>query len=318
MDQIKPIFHISNKDKRIIKKIDSLLNEVEVKERKKIDSLRLKNKVKSIQSSLSIEANSLSLDDVSNIIQDKPVIGKKEEIQEVKNIMKLYNNMDNYNYLKEEDFLNAHTLLMKYFNDDNGYYRNHGEAVSRGSEIIFRAPESQMVPSLIKSLFEYLNENKDLIHPLVLASIFHYYVVYIHPFTDGNGRIARFWMSLILRDYNCDFEYIPFEEEIYLNQEEYYKAIEECHNNGNVNKFIDYILESILRCLEKINSNIIINKTQKKIINLIKENEYVTEIEMSNKIGVSLSCIKYNIKKINNIKIKHIGPNNGGYWIVIE
>ena len=318
MDQIKPIFHISNKDKRIIKKIDNLLNEVEVKERKKIDSLKLKSKIKSIQSSLSIEANSLSIDDVTNIVDNKPVIGKKEEIQEVKNILELYNNMDNYNYLKEEDFIKAHTNLMKYFNDDNGKYRNHGEAVSRGSEIIFRAPESQMVPSLMNELFEYLNENKDLIHPLVLSSIFHYYVVYIHPFTDGNGRIARFWMSLILREYNSDFEYIPFEEEIYLNQEEYYRAIEECHNNGNVNKFIEYILESILKCLEKINSNIIINKTQKNIINLIKENEYITELEMSNKLNVSISCIKYNIGKINNIKIKHIGPNNGGYWIVIE
>ena len=318
MDQIKPIFHISNKDKRIIKKIDNLLNEVEVKERKKIDSLKIKSKIKSIQSSLSIEANSLSIDDVTNIVDNKPVIGKKEEIQEVKNILELYNNMDNYNYLKEEDFVKAHTSLMKYFNDDNGKYRNHGEAVSRGSEIIFRAPESQMVPSLMNELFEYLNENKDLIHPLVLSSIFHYYVVYIHPFTDGNGRIARFWMSLILREYNSDFEYIPFEEEIYLNQEEYYRAIEECHNNGNVNKFIEYILESILKCLEKINSNIIINKTQKNIINLIKENEYITELEMSNKLNVSISCIKYNIGKINNIKIKHIGPNNGGYWIVIE
>ena len=250
--EIKPIFHINKYDISLINKINRLLNEIEVKEKVKLDSLKKNSKVRSIQSSLSIEANSLTLEDVSKIIENKPVVGRKEEIQEAKNILELYKNNDQYNYLKEKDFLKAHTLLMQCFNDDEGKYRNHGEAVSRGNKIIFMAPESTVVPNLMNSLFKYINDNKDTINLLVLSAIFHYYVVYIHPFTDGNGRIARFWMSLMLKDYNPSFEFIPFEEEIYLNQEDYYKAIQACHNNGNVNMFIRFILKSIVKCMEKI------------------------------------------------------------------
>ena len=320
MDEIRPVFHLSNSDKRMINKIDKLLKDIEVKEKSKLDSLKIKSKVRSIQSSLSIEANSLSIDDVTSIMNDKPVLGKKEEIQEVKNIIEVYKNINNYDWHKEKDFISAHTLLMKYFNDDEGKYRTHGEAVSRGGDIIFRAPESQLVESLMTSLFEYINASEETIHPLVLAAIFHYYVVYIHPFTDGNGRMARFWMSLILKDYNSDFEYIPFEEEILFNQNDYYQAIEECHNNGNVNKFISFILRMILNCIEKINihNNLVLNKNQKKIIDLIKKDQYITEKEMAKELNVSISCIKYNISKINDVLIKHIGPTNGGYWINIE
>ena len=108
--------------------------------------------------------------------------------------------------------------MMKYFEDDNGYYRNHSEEVKKGNEVIYTAPQSILVPSLMKSLFNFITENEKEIHPLILSSIFHYYFVYIHPFSDGNGRMARFWVSLILTNWNSKFEYIPIEEEIYLNQ----------------------------------------------------------------------------------------------------
>lgn len=103
------------------------------------------------------------------------------------------------------------------FEDDNGKYRNHGEGISRNRKIIYQAPDSILVPSLMKSLF---NNIKDFdINKIVLAALFHYYFVSIHPFTDGNGRMARFWVSLMLIEYNDNFEFIPIEEEIYLNQE---------------------------------------------------------------------------------------------------
>ena len=120
------------------------------------------------------------------------VLGDRKEIQEVKNANELYEHIDKYNWKKESDFLKAHTLMMKYFDDDNGYYRNHGEGVKKGNEIIYTAPHSILVPSLMKSLFNFITENEKEIHPLILSSIFHYYFVYIHPFSDGNGRMARF------------------------------------------------------------------------------------------------------------------------------
>ena len=222
------------------------------KDLSKLPVLRRNNRIKSIHSSLAIEANSLSLNSVEKIIDDKLVLGDRKEIQEVKNANELYEHIDEYNWKSEEDFLKAHTLLMKYFEDDNGYYRNHGEAIKKGNEIVYTAPESILVPSLMKSLFKFINDNENKIHPLILSSIFHYYFVSIHPFSDGNGRIARFWVSLILTSWNPNFKYIPIEEEMYINQEKYYDSIAQCHINGNANVFINFMLKCVYSLLEKI------------------------------------------------------------------
>lgn len=321
-DKINPIYNISEDNINTILKIDNKLQSIKITEEKRKKYLKTKSKVRSIHSSLAIEANSLSLYDVSNIIENKPVIGKKDEVQEVKNAIELYNNMNNYNWRSEDDFLKAHTLLMKYFDDDNGYYRNYGEGVKKGEEIIFTAPESILVPSLMKSLFKFMSDNEKKINPIILASLFHYYVVYIHPFGDGNGRIARFWVCLILKDYNENFEFIPLEEEIYLKQETYYNAIASCHNNGNANEFINFMLKTILSCIEKTTQKTTqkkLNENQTKILNLINKNPNITRNELSKKLNITSDGIKYNLKKLKDNKIiERIGSDKGGYWKVID
>ena len=235
----------------------------------------------------------------------------------------MYEHINEYNWKSEFDFLKAHTLMMKYFDDDNGYYRNHGEGVKRGDEIIYSAPQSILVPSLMKSLFKYMVDNENKIHPLILSSIFHYYFVYIHPFSDGNGRMARFWVSLILSNWNSKFEYIPIEEEIYLNQQMYYDSIAQCHINGNVNVFINFMLMCINSSLEKITQKttqkttqkIMLNDNQLSIIELIKENSKITRNELANILNITPDGVKYNLKKlIDNGFIERVGPDNGGYW----
>ena len=252
IDAIVPIFHISDENKKNINEIEEKLSLIVLSDNNKKRNLQTKSKVRSIYSSLAIEANSLSLNSVEKIIDDKLVLGDRKEIQEVKNANELYEHIDEYNWKSEEDFLKAHTLLMKYFEDDNGYYRNHGEAIKKGNEIVYTAPESILVPSLMKSLFKFINDNENKIHPLILSSIFHYYFVSIHPFSDGNGRIARFWVSLILSSWNPNFKYIPIEEEMYINQEKYYDSIAQCHINGNANVFINFMLKCVYSLLEKI------------------------------------------------------------------
>lgn len=252
IDAIVPIFHISDENKKNINEIEEKLSLIVLSDNNKKRNLQTKSKVRSIYSSLAIEANSLSLNSVEKIIDDKLVLGDRKEIQEVKNANELYEHIDEYNWKSEEDFLKAHTLLMKYFEDDNGYYRNHGEAIKKGNEIVYTAPESILVPSLMKSLFKFINDNENKIHPLILSSIFHYYFVSIHPFSDGNGRIARFWVSLILTSWNPNFKYIPIEEEMYINQEKYYDSIAQCHINGNANVFINFMLKCVYSLLEKI------------------------------------------------------------------
>ena len=123
----------------------------------------------------------------------------------------MYEHISDYNWKDENDFLKAHALMMKYFDDDNGYYRNHGEGVKRGNEVIYSALQSILVPSLMRSLFCFMIDNENEIHPLILSSIFHYYFVYVHPFSDGNGRMARLWQNIILSKWQKIFEYVPIE-----------------------------------------------------------------------------------------------------------
>mgnify|MGYP005781318583 CR=1 FL=1 len=322
-DKIEPKFHISEDNKKNIKKIEERLSLIKFTDPIKERNLQIKSRVRSIHSSLAIEANSLSLESVENIVDNKLVLGDRKEIQEVKNANELYEHMDEYDWRSENDFLKAHTLLMKCFNDDHGYYRNHGEAVKKGNKIIYTAPQSVLVPTLMKSLFQYINDNKNDVHPLVLSSLFHYYFVCIHPFSDGNGRIARFWVGLILNDWNPVFKYIPIEEEIYLNQEEYYNSIAQSHINGNANVFIDFMLKSISSSLkkttQKTTQKIKLNNNQLRILELVQKNPRITRNELANHLGITPDGVKYHLKKmVDNEIVERIGPDNGGYWSIKE
>lgn len=320
-DDINPIFNLSKTNINSIEKIENLLSRVKIDKKLKI-SARKKSQVRSIHSSLAIEANSLSLEDVNNLYDKKSVIAPKKDIQEVKNAIELYDNLDKYNWRKEKDLNKAHSLLVKYFDEDNGKYRKHGEGVKRGKKIVFRAPESILVPGLMDSLFKYIKKKEKIIHPIVLASIFHYYFVYIHPYTDGNGRTARFWVSLMLTDYNEVFEYLPIEETIYKYQKQYYKAIDDCHSNGNVNKFISFMLkvieETIVNTTQETTQKKL-NDNQNKILLLIKKNPHITRNELADELDITSDGIKYNLNKLKQLKvIERIGPDKGGYWKIIE
>ena len=318
-DKIEPIYFIDNDMNNLLGDIDNKLKNIEVNDKQKRKYMVTKSKVRSIYSSLSIEANSLSLFDVENISQNKQVLGKRDEVQEVKNAIEAYNHINDYNYKSEEDFLKAKQIMTKYFDEDNGGYRNHGEGVKREDKIIYMAPESILVPSLMKSLFEYLNTNN--LNLIILSAIFHYYFVAIHPFSDGNGRMARFWVSLILINYNKNFEFIPIEEEIYLNQEEYYKSITACHINGNANVFIKFILKIINSSLDKVikSSNFVLNDIQNKIIELITNDKHITQNRIADITNVNVRTIKRNFKVLidNNI-IERVGSDKTGYWEILK
>lgn len=319
LDKIKPIYYIDDEMKDILHDINIKLKSINISDKQKRKYMITKSRIRSIHSSLAIEANSLSLFDVENISENKLVFGKRDEVQEVKNALEAYNNISNYNYKSEKDLLKVHGLMMKYFDEDNENYRNHGEGVKRKGEIIYMAPESILVPSLMKSLFEFIN-NSDL-NIIILSAIFHYYFVAIHPFTDGNGRCARFWVTLMLINYDKSFEFIPLEEEIYLNQEVYYLSIAESHNNGNANIFIKFILNTINLSLDKLikDNNFVLNNIQNKIIELITNNNKITQNEIASIIGVSVRTIKRNFKiLIDNSVIKRIGSDKAGNWQILK
>ncbi len=153
--------------------------------------LRRKTRIQSIHSSLAIENNQLSLFQVEAVINGKAVIGEQKDIQEVKNAYKAYEEIDNVNPYSVDDLKKIQGILTFAIEDDSGKFRNHGEAVYDGDIQIFMAQPHRMVPTLMDNLFNWMNEVKEKVNPLILSSIFHYEFVFINPFSDGNGRTAR-------------------------------------------------------------------------------------------------------------------------------
>ena len=248
----KPPFTITNKMLSLCISITEKVGQINnYQSLKRMPILRKNNKIRSIHSSLAIEANSLSLNQVKDVIEGKVVIGPRKEIQEVKNAYNLYNMFDKFDCYSEEDLLLAHSVLTYLIDEESGKYRNHGEGVFDGDKVIFVAPSENMVPTLMKDLFNWLKNDKET--PLLIKScIFHYEFVFIHPFGDGNGRTARFWQNLLLSNWNSVFEYIPLESQIYKYQSEYYHKINICHKNGNSNEFIEFILLMLNEILDEV------------------------------------------------------------------
>lgn len=168
--------------------------------------LRKNNRIKSIHSSLKIEANSLSLSQVRDVINGKLVLGEAKEIQEVKNAYNAYEKIAKIDPYSIEELKKFHGIMTKYIVEESGDFRSGEEGVFNGEECIFMAPPARRVPQLMNELFDWMNEVKDQVHPLILSSVFHYEFVFIHPFTDGNDRMARLWHTAILAKWNPIFE----------------------------------------------------------------------------------------------------------------
>ena len=213
--------------------------------------LRKNNRIKSIHASLKIEANSLSLGQVRDVINGKTVLGEKKEIQEVKNAYAAYEKFLEIDPYSIDDLKKFHGILMKYLIEESGDFRQGEEGVFSGEQCIFMAPPARLVSQLMNQLFAWMITSKNTVHPLVLSSVFHYEFVFIHPFADGNGRVARLWHSAILSKWNPIFEYIPIESQIEKFQEEYYAAIAKCHVDGASTIFIEFMLSQIDKILDE-------------------------------------------------------------------
>lgn len=207
--------------------------------------LRKNNKIKSIHSSLAIEANSLSLGEVKDVINGKLVLGAEREIQEVKNAYAAYEEISKLDVYDLEQLKRLHGIMTKYVTEKSGEFRLGEEGVFNGEKCIFMAPPAKFVPTLMEDLFNWMKKNKNTVHPLILSCVFHYEFVFIHPFTDGNGRMARLWHTAILSKWQSIFEFIPIESQIEKFQSGYYDAIAKCHSDGSSTAFIEFMLEQI-------------------------------------------------------------------------
>lgn len=214
--------------------------------------LRRNNRIKSIHSSLKIEANSLSLGQVRDVINGKIVLGEQKEIQEVKNAYVAYEKMDEIDPYSIKSLKELHGIMTKYVVEESGDFRRGEEGVFNGDECIFMCPPARFVPEQMDALFYWMKQAKKNVHPLILSSVFHYEFVFIHPFADGNGRMARLWHTAILAHWKSVFAYIPIESQIEKFQNEYYDAIAKCHVQGESTLFIEFILSQIDKILDEI------------------------------------------------------------------
>ncbi|MEM0994117.1 MAG: Fic family protein [Bacteroidota bacterium] len=218
--------------------------------RKPKTKLRRENKIKTIHSSLMIEGNTLSLEQVSDIIDNKRVFGPSKDILEVKNAIVVYEKLNEFDAFEEKSYLEAHRILMKGLIGQAGQYRTRGVGIFKGDKVAHLAPPAWNVSNLMNGLFEYLKKGEDGI--IVKSCVFHYEMEFIHPFMDGNGRMGRLWQTKILMRENPVFEYLPIEAEILKSQQRYYDVLGQCDREGVSTKFIEYMLEIIQISLREL------------------------------------------------------------------
>lgn len=253
--------------------------------------LRKNNRIKSIHSSLRIEANSLSLGQVRDVINGKMVLGEQKEIQEVKNAYAAYERFAEIDPYSINDLKKFHSIMTKYVVEESGAFRRGEEGVFNGGQCIFMAPPARLVPQLMDDLFNWMEEAKNQVHPLILSSVFHYEFVFIHPFSDGNGRMARLWHTAILSRWKSVFEYIPIESQIEKFQDEYYNAIARCHVDGASTIFIEFMLSQIDKILDDISAQISEDNEQvseyvKKMLTVMEHDVPYTSTTLMEKLGL--------------------------------
>jgi Fic family protein len=248
---MKPPYDISPKILELLSQISMKLGEVKANFLGKPNpQLRKQNRIKTIHSSLSIEGNTLSQEQITAILENKRVIGPQKDIIEVQNANMVYSRLPDFHPYSIKSFLKAHMLLMNNLLDDPGKFRSKNVGILHGSKVAHVAPPHENVPSLMNNLFKFLKSDKDLI--LLKSCVFHYEMEFIHPFVDGNGRMGRLWQTLLLMQDFPVFEFIPFESIIKETQESYYKALKTSDKKGDSTVFIEYMLDVIDKSLEEI------------------------------------------------------------------
>ena len=206
--------------------------------------LRRTNRIRTIHGSLAIEQNTLSLEQVTAVIEGKTVIAPPKDIAEVKNAYEIYEHLDQLNPFDMDDLLAAHRIMTRGLVEESGMFRtgNVGVVDNQGQVLHF-GTLPDYVPRLVSELMEWTKQSNQ--HILIRSCVFHYEFEFIHPFADGNGRIGRLWHTLLLSKWNPIFAWLPVESMIYANQQAYYHAINTSNVAGESTAFVEFMLETI-------------------------------------------------------------------------
>lgn len=290
MDRYVPPYDITEDMLEITSEITEELGKLSnVNDLERLPRLRRVNRIKSIQSSLAIENNTLSLEQVTDVIDGKRVLGPESDIVAVKNAFEVYKKLSEFDPYSLNDLKKAHGIMMGGLLLGAGELRTDSVGVfNEQGKVIHVAPPQEMVPELMKQLFDWLSNSKA--NMLIRSSVFHYEFEFIHPFGDGNGRTGRLWQTALLASWKPVFEWIPIESIIKDNQEEYYRAISLSTAEGKSNRFILFMLGIIKKAVSELARDT--RNHQSHISNQIKALMSVIEVypmsalELMGKLGL--------------------------------
>lgn len=313
MNNYIPPYKITSKILKLSTQISEELTKLQFTGVEKVNPmLRKKNRIKTLAGTLEIEGNFLGEEKITAILDGKRVLGTVKELAEVQGAIKAYEKLDEFRYSELDDLLLAHKILMDEILTTAGSFRSVNVKVAEHI-----APQPNMVNELMINLFSWLKNSDE--HMLLKSCIFHYEFEFIHPFSDGNGRIGRLWQSVILNSFNPIFSLIPTESIVRDYQEEYYQAIEDSTELGESTPFIEFMLEMILKSIQTtLKSDQKSNyKSDQKILVLMQENSKITIYELMEKLSMSESGIKKVIKKLKDENIiSRVGSLKSGHWEV--
>ena len=250
MSHYHPPFDITPDMLQLVEEIGEILGRWSVLKRPDSPQLRRRNRIRTIQASLEIENNTLSLEQITALLEGKRVLGPPREIQEVRNAFAAYEQMNQWQAESGDHLLEAHALLMAGLLDYPCQFRTRGVGIYRGENLVHRAPPASQIPRLMTELFSWLKSEP--IHPLIASCVFHYELEFIHPFMDGNGRVGRLWQTLILSHWKPVLAYLPVESVIRDRQAGYYQALVDSDHVANSTAFIRFMLHALLTAMKEV------------------------------------------------------------------
>lgn len=331
MDRYQPPFHLTERILNQVAAISEEIGKIKVLSHGALNPrLRKENRIRTIQSSLAIENNSLSLEQVTAIVNGQRILGNPNEIREVKNAYQAYDLMLSLNPYSMDDLLKAHRIMMEGLIRENGKFRSGGVGVVKGDMVVHMAPPAEFVPGEIQDLLHWYPSSE--MHPLVKSAIFHYEFEFIHPFADGNGRIGRMWHSLLLGKWNELFYWLPIEELIRSRQAEYYQALSQSDKESDSAPFVALMLDIIQNTLKETtavgyleNSNapkrqnigVFDGVLEEKILTAIMNKPSITQTDLSKQLGIPYRTLQRKMEELQNAKkIARVGGKRFGHWAV--
>ncbi|EPL1117311.1 Fic family protein [Citrobacter freundii] len=291
--------------------------------------LRKENRIRTIQASLAIEHNSLTTDQVTALMDGKRILAPAKDIQEVRNAILAYEKMSEWKSEKLSDLLQAHQVLMMGLVDNPGQLRSGNVGVYREIQLIHMAPPVSQVLRLMNDLLDWLKTTE--LHPLIAGAVFHYEFEFIHPFADGNGRMGRFWQTLILSEWRSELAWLPVETLIHYQQDRYYQVLGVCDRQSSCTPFIEFILENIISALqeglgqsstlseemsEEMPSDLL--HMEKRILQILSNQPGRTAKSIADECEISPRTVERYLKALQlKGKLQRVGSTKGGMWRVL-